>query len=165
EPRNWPAAIRGSFTLERSKTSFGVLSSLEAAGMTAIALVMIVCVAALGLRSALMVRFAVPTSVMVGYLLVGFFGLTVNLMVMFAMVLTVGILVDGAIIMVEYADRKMAEGLDRKQAYLLAAQRMFWPIISSTATTLAAFLTMLFWPGDRKSTLLNSSHVKTSYAG
>ena len=52
-----------------------------------------------------------------------------------------------AIVIVEYADRKVAEGLERKEAYILAAKRMFWPIASSTATTLVAFLPMLFWPG------------------
>jgi multidrug efflux pump len=147
QTRNWPEAIRLDFTLDQSKTIFEILGSLQAAIMTAVALVMIVCVAALGMRSAFLVGIAIPASFMIGFLLVGFIGLTVNMMVMFGMVLTVGILVDGAIVVVEYADRKMAEGLDRKAAYLLAAQRMFWPIVSSTATTLAAFLPMLLWPG------------------
>ena len=84
---------------------------------------------------------------MIGFLLINLVGMTVNMMLMFGMVLTVGMLVDGAIVIVEYADRKMAEGLERKAAYILAAQRMFWPIVSSTGTTLAAFLPMLFWPG------------------
>ena len=84
---------------------------------------------------------------MIGFLLIGVLGMTVNMMLMFGMVLTVGMLVDGAIVIVEYADRKMAEGQDRHEAYILAAKRMFWPIVSSTATTLAAFLPMLFWPG------------------
>jgi multidrug efflux pump len=67
------------------------------------------------------------------------------MMVMFGMVIAVGILVDGAIVVVEYADRKMAEGLDRKEAYAMAAKRMFWPIVASSATTLAAFFPFLFW--------------------
>src|SRR3546814_5206967 len=99
-------------------------------------------------------------------------GLTVNIVVLFGLILAVGMLVDGAIVVTEYADRKMIEGLPRKQAYGLAGKRMAWPIIASTATTLAAFLPLLFWPGvvgefmkylpitliDRKSTRLNSSH-------
>jgi len=56
-------------------------------------------------------------------------------------------LIDGAIVMVEYADRKMAEGMDSREAYVAAVQRMFWPILASTATTLAAFLPIMFWPG------------------
>ena len=58
-----------------------------------------------------------------------------------------GMVVDGATIVVEYADRKMAEGMPRREAYRLAAQRMAWPVIAGTATTLAAFLPLLFWPG------------------
>ena len=74
-------------------------------------------------------------------------GMTLNMMIMFGFILSVGILVDGAIVVVEYADRKMAEGIDRRQAYAMASSRMFWPILSSTATTLAAFGPMLLWPG------------------
>ncbi|MGH1351959.1 MAG: efflux RND transporter permease subunit [Methyloligellaceae bacterium] len=144
---DWPDSIKVDFVLDRSTTIFEILGSLQSAIMTAIALVMIVAVAALGTRSALFVGLAIPTSFMIGFLLIGLLGMTVNMMLMFGMVLTVGILVDGAIVIVEYADRKMAEGLHRKQAYILAAQRMFWPVVSSTATTLAAFLPMLLWPG------------------
>lgn len=143
----WPGAIRVDYSLDLAKRVFEVLNSLQSAILTAIALVMIVVVAALGMRSALLVGLAIPTSFLVGFLLVAALGLTINNMVMFGMVLTVGILVDSAIVVVEYADRKMAEGLTRGQAYLMAAQRMFWPIFSSTATTLAAFFPMLFWPG------------------
>ncbi len=144
---DWPDTIKVDFVLDRSTTIHEILGSLQAAIMTAIALVMIVAVAALGTRSALFVGLAIPTSFMIGFLLIGLLGMTVNMMLMFGMVLTVGILVDGAIVIVEYADRKMAEGLHRKQAYIMAAQRMFWPVVSSTATTLAAFLPMLLWPG------------------
>ena len=95
---------------------------------------MIVIVAALGLRSALLVGLAVPGSFLAGILVLGMLGLTVNIVVLFALILAVGMLVDGAIIVVEYADRKMAEGMHRREAYRLAAQRMAWPIIASTAT-------------------------------
>lgn len=145
--KDWPDTVRIDFALDQSKFINEVLGSLQSAIITAILLVMIVVVATLGLRSALMVGLAIPTSFMIGFLLIGVMGMTVNMMLMFGMVLTVGILVDGAIVVVEYADRKMAEGLTRQEAYILAAQRMFWPVTSSTATTLAAFLPLLFWPG------------------
>ena len=67
------------------------------------------------------------------FLLLGAFGYTINMMVMFGMVIAVGILVDGAIVVTEYADRKMAEGLNRKEAYGMAGKRMFWPVVASTA--------------------------------
>ena len=145
--KDWPETINVGFTLDLSTFIFEVLGSLESAILTAIALVMIMVVGALGLRSGLLVGLAIPASFMVGFLLLGLFGFTVNMMVMFGLVLTVGMLVDGAIVVVEYADRKMAEGLHRAEAYSLAANRMFWPVVSSTATTLAAFLPMLLWPG------------------
>lgn len=147
EASDWPQTIKVGFTLDLSEFINEVQDSLQSSILTAIALVMIIVVAALGMRSALLVGIAIPTSFMIGFLIVGLLGMTVNMMVMFGLVLTVGMLVDGAIVIVEYADRKMAEGLDRKAAYLLAAQRMFWPLFSSTATTLAAFLPMLLWPG------------------
>lgn len=144
---NLPPTVKVDFTLDASDWIFRSLGSLQSSILTAIALVMIVVVAALGIRSALLVGVAIPTSFMIGFLILQTFGLTVNMMVMFGMLLAVGMLVDGAIVVVEFADRKMAEGLDRREAYGLAAKRMFWPITSSTATTLAAFLPMLFWPG------------------
>ena len=145
--RDWPQSVKVDFALDESKNIFEVLSSLQSSIITAICLVMIVVVAALGARSALLIGFAIPTSFMLGFLIINLAGMTVNIMVLFGLVLTTGMLVDGAIVIVEYADRKMAEGMQRRQAYILAAQRMFWPVFSSTATTLAAFIPMLLWPG------------------
>lgn len=142
-----PGAVKIDFTLDQSTYVFESLDSLQSSIMTAVALVMIIVVAALGMRSALLVGIAIPTSFMIGFLGVAALGMTVNMMVMFGLVLTVGILVDSAIVIVEYADRKMTEGLDSTRAYIMAARRMFWPVFSSTATTLAAFLPMLLWPG------------------
>lgn len=144
---DWPQTINVDFALDQSKFIFEVLGSLEAAILTAIALVMIVVVATLGLRSALLIGFAIPASFMVGFLTIGLLGMTVNMMLMFGMVITVGILVDGAIVIVEYAEQKMAEGKSARDAYIESAQRMLWPIASSTATTLAAFMPLLLWPG------------------
>ncbi len=143
----WPDRIHVNFALDESQKIFDVLGSLQSSILTAIALVMVICVAALGMRSALMVGLAIPTSFMLGFLIVNLMGNSINNMLMFGMVLTVGMLVDGAIVITEYADRKMSDGVDRSEAYILAAKRMFWPVVSSTATTLAAFLPMLFWPG------------------
>jgi multidrug efflux pump len=74
-------------------------------------------------------------------------GLTVNVVVLFALIMAVGMIVDGAIIVTEFADRKMVEGMHRREAYRLAAKRMAWPVISSISTTLAAFAPLMFWPG------------------
>jgi multidrug efflux pump len=74
-------------------------------------------------------------------------GVAISNIVMFGLILAVGMLVDGAIVVVEYADKRLSEGARPMQAYTDAAKRMFWPVVSSTATTLCAFLPMLFWPG------------------
>ena len=141
----WPATVNVALTSDMSEMIDDQLGQLQASIAVAVVLVMIIVVAALGLRSAGMVGLAIPGSFVMAFLLLGMFGYTINMMVMFGMVIAVGILVDGAIVVVEYADRKMAEGLDRKEAYAMAAKRMFWPIVASSATTLAAFFPFLFW--------------------
>lgn len=141
----WPASIRHEFLRDASVNVRDNLSGLTSSVMTAIFLVMIVIVAALGLRSALMVGVSIPASFLMGFLFLGASGYTLNMMVMFGLILAVGMLVDNAIVIVEYADRRMAEGATRREAYHEAAKRMFWPVVTSTATTLAAFVPFLFW--------------------
>jgi len=141
----WPATVDVTLTSDMSEMIDSQLGQLQSSIAVAVVLVMIIVVAALGLRSAAMVGLAIPGSFVMAFLMLGMFGYTINMMVMFGMVIAVGILVDGAIVVVEYADRKMAEGLDRKDAYAMAAKRMFWPIVASSATTLAAFFPFLFW--------------------
>ena len=144
---DWPENIKVDFSSDISNFIFEMLGSLEISISNAILLVMIFVIAALGLRSALLVGLSIPTSFLVGFLIVDLMGMTLNMMIMFGFILSVGILVDGAIVVVEYADRKMAEGQNRREAYAMASSRMFLPILSSTGTTLAAFGPMLLWPG------------------
>ena len=145
ETEDWPSSVEVELSQDQTDFIVEMIKSLTSAIINAVVLVFIVCIAALGLRSALMVGFAIPASFMITIFMFYVFGATINMMVMFGMVLSVGILVDSAIVVIEYADRKLAEGLDRKAAYSLAGKRMFWPIVTSTATTLAAFLPLLFW--------------------
>ncbi|MGI9250680.1 MAG: efflux RND transporter permease subunit [Pseudohongiellaceae bacterium] len=114
---------------------------------TAMVLVLIVVIATVGFRSGLLVALAVPFSFFFAFIIISMLGFTYNFMVMFGLLLGLGMLIDGAIVMVEFADRKMAEGLDSRDAYRAAVQRMFWPIVASTTTTLAVFLPIMFWPG------------------
>ncbi|WP_298261945.1 efflux RND transporter permease subunit [uncultured Litoreibacter sp.] len=146
-PQELQEAIRVDVTLDQSKTVNNMVQQLEGSVLTAIALVMIVVLAALGTRSALLVGFAIPTSFLLCFILLGVMGISISNIVMFGLILAVGMLVDGAIVVVEYADKRIDEGAGPMEAYTDAAKRMFWPIISSTATTLCAFLPMLFWPG------------------
>lgn len=145
EARFWPASVQYEFISDQSIIVEDNLSGLTSSIMTAILLVMIVVVAALGMRSAVMVGIAIPTTFLMGFILLTVFGYTLNMMVMFGLILAVGMLVDGAIVIVEYADRRMNEGAPRQTAYMEASKRMFWPVMTSTATTLAAFVPFLFW--------------------
>ncbi len=143
--KDWPASVTVELSQDRSIRIKEMIHSLMSSIINAVVLVVIVCIAALGFRSAMMVGLAIPASFLMTVFMFKIQGNSINMMVMFGMILSVGILVDSAIVIIEYADRKLAEGLDRKQAYALAGKRMFWPITSSTATTLAAFLPLLFW--------------------
>ncbi|MBN9558116.1 MAG: efflux RND transporter permease subunit [Alphaproteobacteria bacterium] len=145
--KTWPPGVKVDFMFDASKDIRDQLGSLSDSIVLAIVLVMIIIVAALGLRSGLLVGIAIPTSFLMAFMILNGFGETLNFMIMFAMLLAVGILVDGAIIVVEYADRKMTEGHPPKQAFAEAALRMFWPVVSATATMIGAFLPMLLWPG------------------
>jgi len=147
EQAGWPPELRVAFSQDKSTSIRDMLTDLQNNVTSAILLVMIVVVGALGLRSGLLVGVAIPGSFLTGILVLAIAGLTVNIVVLFSLILAVGMLVDGAIVVTEYADRKMAEGEPRVRAYALASQRMSLPIIASTATTLAAFLPLLFWPG------------------
>lgn len=148
---DWPAPLREAvdvgLSLDQSKTVGAMVSQLEGSVLTAIALVMIVVLATLGTRSALLVGFSIPTSFLLTFLLLGAMGVAISNIVMFGLILAVGMLVDSAIVIVEYADKRIGEGQGPMRAYTEAAKRMFWPVVSSTATTLCAFLPMLFWPG------------------
>jgi len=142
-----PPGVTIDYSFDQSYWIDKQLRHLTNAILLAIALVMVVVVAALGLRSGLIVGFSIPASFLIGFLCLWFGGYTLNVMIMFGMVITVGLLVDNGIIVVEFADRKMTEGFSKREAFAQAARRMFWPVVSSTATTLAAFAPMLFWPG------------------
>ncbi|MFN3846476.1 MAG: efflux RND transporter permease subunit [Paracoccaceae bacterium] len=151
EVAKWPEPLRNSVSvaasLDQSTNVEGMVRQLEGSVLTAIALVMVVVLAALGTRSALLVGFSIPTSFLLTFAFFAVMGISVSNIVMFGLILAVGMLVDGGIVVVEYADTRIQEGSGPMAAYTEAAKRMFWPIISSTATTLCAFLPMLFWPG------------------
>jgi len=144
---DWPDVIEVDFSFDQSKNIFEVLKSLEAAILTAIILVMITIISVLGIGPALLVGLGIPITFTISFLIINLLGMTVNIMVLFGLVLTVGMLVDGAIVVVEYAKKLIENGENRQQAFLASSKRMLWPIIASTGTTLAAFLPMLLWPG------------------
>ncbi|MEM8589513.1 MAG: efflux RND transporter permease subunit [Pseudomonadota bacterium] len=147
ERQFWPEQVEVGYSQDQSEQIETMLADLQNNVLSAILLVMIVVVGALGLRTAGLVGIAIPGAFLTGILVLSIMGLTVNIVVLFSLILAVGLLVDGAIVVTELADRKLSEGLPRREAYAIAAKRMAWPITASTATTLAAFMPLLFWPG------------------
>ncbi len=143
----WPAEVAIVASRDKSRDVNDMLTELQNSVLAAVLLVFIVIIGILGIRTALLVGVAIPGSFLMGILLIGSFGITINMMVLFALIMAVGMLVDGAIVVTEMADRRMAEGESRHDAYARAAIRMAWPIIASTATTLAAFVPLALWPG------------------
>ena len=145
EDAAWPETINVTFSQSRATYIQSMMTELSSSIVNAVILVFIVCIAALGWRSALFVGWAIPASFLIAFFLFLVRGESINMMILFGLILSVGVLVDSAIVIVEYADRKRDEGLARKDAFQMAGERMFWPIVSSTATTLAAFIPLLFW--------------------
>ncbi len=143
----WPASIEVQFHQDKSTQIRTMLSDLQNNILSGVILVMIVIIAALGVRSALLVGLAIPGSFLAGILVLYSVGFTMNVVVLFSLILVVGMLVDGAIVVIELADRNLKSGMSRRNAYMAAAKRMSWPIVASTATTLAVFFPVIFWPG------------------
>ena len=144
---NWPETVEVTFLQDQSEQVKELLSDLEANVIAAVILVMIVVVFAMGLRSALLVGLAIPGAFLAGVTALWALGYTMNIVVLFSLILVVGMLVDGAIVTTELADRKLQEGMTPREAYAFGAKRMAWPIIASTATTLSVFFPLLFWSG------------------
>ncbi len=151
EQLNWPTTLRESvkvsYSQDRSDQIRTMLSDLQNSVLSAVILVMVVVIAVLGVRSGALVGIAIPGSFLTALLLLYLLEVSLNIVVLFSLILAVGMLVDGAIVVTEFADRRLSEAVPRRQAYLQASQRMAAPIIASTATTLAAFLPLVFWPG------------------
>lgn len=143
----WPKQVKVDYVGDQSIDIKNTLTDLQNNVFSAVLLVVIVIIAALGARTALLVGLAIPGAFLTGILAIALAGMTVNIVVLFGLIMAVGMLVDGAIVVTEFADRQMNEGQSKKAAYGMAARRMAWPIIASTATTLAAFAPLMFWPG------------------
>ena len=104
-------------------------------------------IASMGTRVSMLVGLSIPFCFLMTYLILYTLDMEVNFLVMMGLLLGMGMLIDGSIVITEYADKKISEGLSRIEGYTISAKRMFFPIIASTGTTLAAFIPIMFWPG------------------
>ena len=115
--------------------------------IAAVILIMVLVIASMGTRVSMLVGLSIPFCFLMTYLILYGLDMEVNFLVMMGLLLGMGMLIDGSIVITEYADKKIAEGLSRGEGYTLASKRMFYPIVASTGTTLAAFIPIMFWPG------------------
>ncbi len=142
-----PGGAVVSFSQDKSKDIRQLLTDLQNSVLTAVILVFIVILYALSARASLLIGMAIPASFLMGMLALSMAGYTVNIVVLFSLILAVGMLVDDAIIVTEFAERRMAEGMDQREAFAMASHRMAGPVTAATLTRVAAFSPLLFWPG------------------
>ncbi|MBO6717464.1 MAG: efflux RND transporter permease subunit [Rhizobiaceae bacterium] len=142
-----PEGVNVTYTQDKSVFVNQLLGDLQNHVMIAVILVFIVILYALTGRASLLIGLAIPASFLMGILALGMMGYTMNMIVLFSLILAVGMLVDDAIIVTEFAERRMSEGMPKEQAFELAAKRMAGPVIAATMTRIAAFSPLLFWPG------------------
>lgn len=142
-----PRSISLSVTNDQSNVTRDMVSNLENSILFGIILVVGVLLFFLGLRNALFVGIAIPLSMMMSFLILSTMGVSLNVMVLFSLVLALGMLVDNGIVIVENIYRNLSEGMRSYDAVVQGVGEVAWPIIASTATTLAAFVPLAFWPG------------------
>ncbi len=147
ETKAWPASIHVQIINDRSINVKAQLGTIENGVIFAIFLVMAACMGLLGLRNGLLVGLAIPGSFLTGILVMYSLGMSINFVAVFGLILVTGMLVDDAIIVVENADRRIMAGQIPKFAYADSAKRLAVPVITSTLTTIAAFVPLMFWPG------------------
>ena len=142
-----PASVNISVTNDQSDKTIEMVSNLENSIIFGIILVVGILLFFLGVRNSLFVGIAIPMSMLMSFMILSAMGVTLNTMVLFSLVLALGMLVDNGIVVVENVQRLMEEGVDSFTAARKGVGEIAWPIISSTATTIAAFIPLAFWPG------------------
>ncbi len=142
-----PAGVALDITNDQSRDVRMMVAELEnnmASGFLLVILVLLVCI---GWRNSLLVGVAIPFSMLLSFLVLLISGITLNMIVLFSLVLGVGMLVDNAIVIVENIYRLHGEGLSKRDAALQGAREVAWPVTTSTLTTVVAFYPLLYWPG------------------
>ena len=142
-----PSNLNVSITNDQSDQTRTQVEELQNSIIFGVLLVVGVLLFFLGLRNALFVGVAIPLSMFMSFMVLSALGITFNVMVLFSLVLALGMLVDNGIVVVENIYRLMDEGKSAVAAAKLGVGEVAWPIIASTATTLAAFLPLAIWPG------------------
>ncbi len=147
QKERFPADLEIALTNDQSRNIRYMVSNLENSIISGVILVVLVLLFFMGLRSALFVGIAIPLSMFISFVILNVMGVTLNMMVLFSLILALGMLVDNGIVVIENIYRMLEEGLPLKRAIKEGVGEIAWPIIASTATTVAAFLPLAFWQG------------------
>jgi len=142
-----PAGVRFDITLDQSDDIRAMVADLENNLASGMVLVIVVLLLFLGWRPSLIVAVEIPLSMLLGFVVLQLLGYTLNMIVLFSLVMAVGMVVDNAIVIVENIYRYYTLSGNRVQAAMDGAAEVAWPVIASTLTTVAAFAPLLFWPG------------------
>lgn len=142
-----PSDVSLIYSQDQSSEIMDMLSELQNSIILAVILVIIICTLFMGKNAAIIVSFAIPLSFLMGIFGIYILGYTFNIVVLFSLIMSIGMLVDDTIVVVECADRKMSTGIPVSEAFHRSAYEMFWPVVTSTFTKIAVFLPLLFWPG------------------
>lgn len=143
----FPSNLNVSKTNDQTNDTKTMVADLENSIILGIILVVLVLLFFLGIRNALFVGIAIPLSMFMSFIVLSALGVTLNTMVLFSLVIALGMLVDNGIVVVENVYRLLDEGYSKIDAAKYGVGEVAMPIIASTATTLAAFLPLAFWPG------------------
>ncbi len=143
----WPKGVEATFLADQSKDIRIMVADLENNVLTGVVLVVIVLFFTMGLRNALFVGVAIPLSMLLTFVVVQLAGMTLNMMVLFSLVLAVGMLVDNSIVVVDNIYRHLQEGKSAFEAAQLGTREVGGAVLNSTLTTIGAFVPLFFWPG------------------
>jgi multidrug efflux pump len=142
-----PAGVEMTVVFDESKDIRNMVADLENNILNALFLVVGVIFFFMGLVNSIFVALAIPFSMLLSFAVLSALGYTLNIVVLFSLILALGMLVDNAIVIVENIYRHLQEGRSRVDAAITGTAEVAWPVITSTATTLCAFFPMIFWPG------------------
>ncbi len=143
----WPAGVRVTKLMDHAKDIRIMVADLENNLVSGLILVIVVLFFVMGVRNALLVSLAIPFSMLISFMVLSVLGITLNMIVLFSLTLSLGMLVDNAIVIIENIFRYMEQGVPRIQAAIRATSEVAQPVTASTLTTVAAFFPLLFWPG------------------
>ena len=143
----WHKGTEVTKLMDQAKDIRIMVADLENNIITGLILVVVVLFFVMGVRNAVLVSLAIPFSMLLSFIALHALGITLNMVVLFSLTLSLGMLVDNAIVIVENIFRYMEQGVPRVQAAMKATAEVAQPVIASTLTTVAAFFPLVFWPG------------------